>query len=125
MGLYPCSHKRGAASVVDLGAHVGVAIGGIVSQTSVQLKRLIRLHDAVAWAVDDGWAVRSDAQRRPQQGSLRKPYRVNRPNEVGATSRDVNAAFCLFIRMMPVRGPFRPLKALHDDRRSRLIPDHA
>jgi hypothetical protein len=53
-------------SVADLRAHVGVAPGGVVPQTPVQLKGLIGLNDLVAEAVDVGWIVRSNSRwRRP------------------------------------------------------------
>jgi hypothetical protein len=63
---------RLALSVVELITHVGVAVGGIVSQAPVQWERLIGLHDAQARVWHGGWAVRSHSPCLPHQRRSRQ-----------------------------------------------------
>src|SRR6516165_2311336 len=115
---------RSAASAAEIVAYVGVAVAWIVAQAPVEWKRLVGLDDAVAGAVDGGWVVRGDSQRRAQRRRSRKARRACR-NEARAAARDMNGAFCLFCLITPampvLNGPFRLLQTLHDDRSSRRI----
>ena len=115
---------------VEIVAQVGVAVGGIVPQALVKLKRLIELTNPLARVADGRRVVRSGSRRLPQQGRTWEPTRRGRRwNETGATSRDLDVAFRrlafrLFARIAPaLTGSFRPLQPLHDDRRSLIHHD--
>lgn len=115
---------------VEIVAQVGVAVGGIVPQALVKLKRLIELTNPLARVADGRRVVRSGSRRLPQQGRTWEPTRRGRRwNQTGATSRDLDRAFRrlafrLFARIAPaLTGSFRPLQPLHDDRRSLIHHD--
>jgi hypothetical protein len=115
---------------VEIVAQVGVAVGGIVPQALVKLKRLIDLTNPLAGVADGRRVVRSDSRPLPHQGRTWEPTRRGRRrNETGTTSRDLDVAFRrlafrLFARITPaLSGSFRPLQPLHDDRRSLIHHD--